>query len=1111
MPRPASTRAGRKAPVTRAFLFADLRGYTDFVERNGDAAAARLLRDYRALVRREVARATGAEVKTEGDSFYVVFDSASAALDCAVAVQRRARTHNAKEGTEPIAVGIGLHAGETVAFDQQFVGSAVNVASRLASQAGAGEIVASDTLRGLVRTSTEHAFTDRGELTLKGVSEGVRAWTVGWDDSPAPPPTATTAPARELLLGGAAGPAGPSAGQIVCPVVVGRDAERQRAGELLEAAAEGRGQTLVLAGEAGVGKSAFVRDLIARSTERGFRLLYGATLENDGGLPYAPFLAAVRSGFRGLDRDHLGRVLTQAAPDLAELFPELGRAARADQTGADQHRLALAFHGLFATFAREAPVLVTIEDLHWADEASLALLQYLARELRDTRVLLLATYRSDEMHRRHPFLRVLAGLQRERLASEISLHRLDREQVGELMRATFAASAPDVKISPEFRDAIYARSDGNPFFTEELLRSLVESGDVYRTAEGWGRKDIAELRIPGSVKEAVRQRAEGLSADARTTLATASVIGLQFTFEVLRDARGIDDTALEDHLRQLIEAQLVVEVGGGSERYAFRHALTKEVVYDDLLVRERKRQHRAVAEALENDRTTEPALLAHHLLAAGENTRAVPQLLEAGKRAGRAGAPREAVAHYARAIEIGLPDDQLARTLEAQAEAYHLFDVSLSMKAAEEALAVYRESGQRRGESRMLRLSGRCCWIEGREEEAARRVKQAIDVLAGEECAELARATAQLAGLRMAGGESADAIRMADEAIVLGERTEDSWALCHALVTKGSAMLEREDGLPFIRQGLELALRTGNVEAATRAYNNGALSLFVAGSPQERWSFITEGIAYSRRHGLERHALAHLHNMKAFSDEQQGDWDEALEAANAADGAMVVRFGVATVRAGIAAMRHGPAHALPILEAVGTRQLSDPPNAQIIWRAALAAFYGLAGNVDRAREEVAGVRALAAALQRTDGDDDATPRNAMGGPAAGTLTSAALSVGDPALLDEVEAAVREHGLSAVTRSNLRAVRHALDGDATAAAAELLRIADAADRVGLAAGSLGLATQIAAFEVARAGRLGPEWHPLLERVRRFATRAQAPYWLSELDRLTAAIGTPTPPA
>jgi len=673
----------------------------------------------------------------------------------------------------------------------------------------------------------------------------------------------------------------------------------------------------------------------------------------------------------------------------------------------------------------------------------------------------------------------------------------------ELMRATFATSAPNVKISEEFRDAIYARSEGNPFFTEELLRSLVESGDVYRTTEGWGRKEIAELRIPGSVKEAVRQRGEGLSVDARATLATAAVAGLQFTFEVLRDACGIDDAALEDHLRQLIEAQLVVEVEGGAERYAFRHALTREVVYDDLLMRERKRRHRAVAEALAGDRTTEPALLAHHLLAAGETERAVPHLLEAGDRAARSGAPREAVTHYARAVEVGLSDDRLAQVVEAQAVAYHLFDVPLSIKAAEEALAIYRERGDRRGQSRMLRLAGRSIWLQGHEADGARQVEEAITVLDGEECAELARATAQLSGLLMSRGEASAAIRLANEAIGLAERTGDDSARCHALVTKGSAMLPRDEGLPFIRQCLELALRTGNVEAATRAYNNGAISLFVAGSSDERWAFVNEGIAYSRRHGLEHHAIAHLYNLKADASLQRGDWDAALEAVALSEEGSLVRFGSATVRATIAAWRDGPAGALPILEAENARGLPDSPNARLIWHAKLAAAFGHAGDGARAALELARVREIVAPFPQGDLLDP-SPRSMMGGPASHSLISAALAAHDEALLDEVDAEIRDHGLTALNRAVVRAARAALANDPSAAARELAGTADAAERLGLAANGLTLATEIARSAVARGESLGTDWPPLLQRARTFAERAHAPYWLSELDRLDATL-------
>jgi class 3 adenylate cyclase/sugar lactone lactonase YvrE len=178
----------------KSFFFCDLRNYTEFVEGSGDAAAARLLREYRELVRRDIGSHRGAEIKTEGDSFYVVFDSPSRALACAIAIQHDVAEHNLRNPTT-IRIGIGLHAGETVPFDRQYVGSAVNVASRLAGKAASGEILVSDTLRGLVRTGVAYPMVDRGPLELKGVSEPIRAWSVDWQTA-APQPLA----ARTELL-----------------------------------------------------------------------------------------------------------------------------------------------------------------------------------------------------------------------------------------------------------------------------------------------------------------------------------------------------------------------------------------------------------------------------------------------------------------------------------------------------------------------------------------------------------------------------------------------------------------------------------------------------------------------------------------------------------------------------------------------------------------------------------------------------------------------------------------------------------------------------------------------------------------------------------------------
>jgi class 3 adenylate cyclase/tetratricopeptide (TPR) repeat protein len=1095
VPPAQPSRAHRKKAepaVTRAFLFSDLRDYTSFVEAKGDAAAARLLRDYRTLVRREVARHDGGEVKTEGDSFYVVFDAPSVALDCAVAILRAADIRNGRDPTAPLRVGIGVHAGETIAYDDQFVGSAVNIASRLAGKADAGQLLISDTLRGLVRTSRNIAMSERGALDLKGVAEPIRAWVVNWHEAqPAAAPEPAPAPSRERT------PA-PS-GQFLCPVVVGRVAEASRFATALAAAKIGNGQTVVLGGEAGVGKTAFVRRADEEATADGFRILVGLTHQSDAGLPYAPFISAVRSGFRGLDRDELGRVLQRSAPDLAQLFPELGRLGGAEAaTGIERHRLAVAFQHLFRAFARESPVLLVLEDMHWADEASLELLRHVARELRDARIAILATYRSDEMHRRHPLLRALAELQRERVTAEILLKRLTPDETKEVIRATFAQSDPNVKISDEFRDVIHARSEGNPFFTEELLKALVESGGVYLDAHsGWQRKPIDQLEIPGSIREAVRARIDGLSEDARQSLVAASVVGQRFAFDVLRAVRGIDDAALEAHIRQLIDEQLANEVDGGRDEYSFRHALTREVVYDDLLVRERKRLHGRVADALAAASDTAPALLAHHLLEAGKLALAVPVLIKAGDHAMRADAPREAAAHYARAVEIGLPEAELVTVIERQTEAYQPFDTTQSIKTAQEALALYRQLGDRRGQSRMLRLEGRGHFYGARQELSEERTQESIDVLAGEESVELARSTAQLAGLLMARSAMEEAMPHAERAIEMGERIGDAWTLANALITHGSA-LRYQAGLKSLRRGLDVALREGVHEAAGRAYNNIQILLIETGAgANERAALLAEGLDHARRHGHEEAGLSYLLSVKSGMEFGSGDWDAMLATTGRMHGASMAYRPALIHRAWVVAAREGPIAAVPLYADLASRSTGDA-GMDIASAALLAAGLGEAGQIDQARAHLAKLSLLIAPYRAGAGQLD-TPRTLLGAPAMNEMLIVAGLLRESRWIDIAEAEVRPTPLGDGNRHSAAAMRALLAGDPAAAA----RALDAAFPINEHVGFAGNWQRYAVACVRTGSDLGLElrggWLPIGARIRAFAERAGAKWWLTVLDK------------
>ena len=1092
--------------VTRAFLFSDLRGYTDFVEARGDATAALLLREYRGLVRAAVARHHGAEVKTEGDSFYVAFESALAALECAVAIHRAAQAHNETKPDAPIRIGMGLHVGETVPYDDQFVGGAVNVAARLAAKAKAGELVVSDTFRGLVRTGQRYAMQDLGPQRLKGVTERLRAWKVEWRDPARPsrddahdaraavsPPVM---PASPPLLGRSEPMAArPVPGQLVCPVMVGRRSELSRFAEHLSLAHDGRGQTVLLSGEAGVGKSAFTRQAIDAATAQGFRVLYGVTVESDGGLPYAPFVAAVRSGFRGIERERLGRVLTQTAPDLAQLFPELSKVSRSEPASrVEQHRLSVAFQGLFSAFAREAPVLLVVEDLHWCDEASLALLHYLARELRDTRVLLLGTYRSDEMHRRHPLLRVLATMQRERVVGEIALGRLAREEVRQLIHATLLPTDPTIEVGDEFLDALYDRADGNPFFTEELIKSLVDSGDVFHTAEtGWSRKPIEQMTIPGSVREAVRARIEKLSPDAQATLSAAAAIGLRSSFDLLRTVRAIGDADLEGHLREGIDQQLVVELGGRSDEYGFRHALTKEVVYDDLMVRERKRLHRAVADALAQDVRSEPALVAHHLIAAADHEAALPYLLEAARRAYRAFAPRDAAAHYEKAIEIGLPAEQLGPTLEALADTYYLFDFARSRKAAEEAAALYREQRDVRGASRMLRLASRNVWHQGEASRPAALAQEAIDILDGlGETAELGRAIVNLAGLRMVARADEEAVALADRALAIGERFHDVWTIANALITRGTAIRgqgHREEGRAQLEQGLALAKDGGLAEVALRAYNNLCITPDADPDPVARDRLLEEGIAYAERHGLEQPMLI---AGRAFSAFLRGDWDVALAVAERVPEGSFWHDSVDTIRIQTGLGRQGPAAALTLARRRAEAALAHSEAQRLAAALAEMAFVAAAAE-DRAECERWSRELLARAQA------DAGLRRFLSAGLVNALMGAAVYLGERAWGETLADAIPADDAGDIARALLAATRSFFARDAAACGRDTAAYFDVFSR----RWGIPPAGFLLVREMRRSvGPLGPEWERPRAMLREHYERARADWYLAELAKIEA---------
>ncbi len=440
---------------------------------------------------------------------------------------------------------------------------------------------------------------------------------------------------------------------FVCPTLIGREGVLDAFQEALDAAARGRGQTLILTGEAGIGKSRLAREARQRAERRGFSLLQGRCFDTDRSLPYGPWLDFLRSFFDAHPLETLDPGLRSVSQAILALLPELGigrpQAAPGLTRDADrnQRRLLFACDQFCALLAARRPLLLTVEDLHWSDEVSLDALRYLAYHLSSRRTLLLLTYRDDEAP---PALRhFLAELDRERLATEITLARFTAEQVDEMARAVLGL---DHALSLDFLGHLYALTEGNPFFVEEVLKSLSATGDVAPSGGRWHGKPLQEMRIPRTVRDAVRRRVEPLSAPATSVLSLAAVAGRQLDYLLLRQLSGLEDQPLLQAVQELVAAQLLVEVP--PDGLAFRHALTREAVYASLLQYERQSLHARVAQAVERlyrrSLDAHLATLAHHYHEAGSWERALDYGRRAGEQALALHAPREALQHFTRAL-----------------------------------------------------------------------------------------------------------------------------------------------------------------------------------------------------------------------------------------------------------------------------------------------------------------------------------------------------------------------------------------------------------------------------------------------------------------------------
>jgi DNA-binding CsgD family transcriptional regulator/Tfp pilus assembly protein PilF len=490
--------------------------------------------------------------------------------------------------------------------------------------------------------------------------------------------------------------------------LIGRTSELAAFHLLVEQAKSGSGNVALLSGEAGVGKSRLVEEVRTSVEPEGFRLFQGNCFLADRAFPYAPFLDMLRSSFSnssGLPGHHdllpFAQELSQFLPDLTPFLherPPLLLPSSLDPQQEQRRLFALMLH-FFTELATLQPLLIIMEDLHWSDETSLELLVYLARGCKHLPILFVLTYRSDEAS---PELRhSLAEFDREHLAQEFFLQRLDRAGVDAMLQAIFSMhqAAP-----ADLVESMFALTEGNPFFIEEVLKSLLTTSMITDSEGAWERILLLATHrrqpsIPRSVQDAVYQRTKRLSAPARQVLTLAAVAGRYFDLGILRHVMQIDELHLLGLMKELVAAQLVVEEA--ADRFAFRHALTRQAVYAEMLAGERRSLHRTLAETIEQRVSPTSILdaqlvdLAYHFYEGEVWSKAAEYGQRAGERALILYAPRAAVEHLTRTLDAlsQLGSTQSAAVLRARGQAYETIGAFEQAKADyEQALSIARQT-----------------------------------------------------------------------------------------------------------------------------------------------------------------------------------------------------------------------------------------------------------------------------------------------------------------------------------------------------------------------------------------------------------------------------------
>ena len=757
---------------------------------------------------------------------------------------------------------------------------------------------------------------------------------------------------RQLILR-----ADPPAGRHLGPgAIVGRDRERMALNEALRASVVD-GRSLVIGGDAGSGKSALLASLLSDARRSGVVVVEGACVEIEAQRPFGAFADVIASCERAFGTARVGQALKERGVSVRQF--SVHGASDAVGTGRDRYELHGAILGLLADLTADGALAVFIEDLHWADAASLELFGYLTRRLRGRPVLLVATYRTDELDRRHPLRPALADLRKARLIDELPLPPLDTDGTGELIHARLSLRDPAPLAIHEFRDLVHARCEGNPLHTEETLDSLRRSGYLHYVDNAW-TCDVAgiEEAIPASVADGVVARWSSMSPAAQQLLLVASVVGHRFDLELLADVSGTPADILPPLIHEAIDAQLVLEETTG-QPLSFRHALTREALRRQLLQSERVVLHARIGGFLERRRGStlvRAAELAYHLDECGEKARASRYYEAAARDAAATTDYGNASRSLERSIALADADDQ--GQAERQLALIGYLRLSGDDPRAARAAAAALGIGERLGDPR---LQGRALiemWIgenhnsdDVRGEDLVDRALRLLEPLGP--TSELSRAYSLKCAAQARRGDG-------DGAVVSAQRCHETATalglpgqLAHAVGVSAIGQYLRGDvpaAIATARQAVQIAEDAGLVHELWAQLLSLRVFEGVAGSAEVQRDLQLKQRALMKAHGLANQGWI-IHELNFLFGE--GDWDGFLKLLPEVAQPEQTDFDLARLEAAFLTLaRNGPGERELLDEAGRKVQAHGHSGPTATWSAALLLFSGRAAEAVEFAETV---------------------------------------------------------------------------------------------------------------------------------------------------------------